>query len=275
MAVVVLPTLARPTIWAGVNAASSLARGLIRWVPCSHNLPVGYDVIAPAKSATLGTAFTGTRVPAPSGGSELRHTTATDDFVRLPTGSDFAKNADLTVAMWYHHINFTANVGICEVENTPNGGNPAILWRKVATNTIRLRSGSLNPSLGWPNDTLVLGRMYLLVYRWTVATTTMSGWVNAVLQSYVGTFINGYNDYLFMCSGLSGGTGTLGGMHDVMCWNRSLSDAEVYALYEPSTRWSLYWTPSRRAYLDLGAVAAATASASEQTGTDTIRSSNW
>ena len=57
-------------------------------------------------------------------------------------------------------------------------------------------------------------------------------------------------------------------------YNRALTAAEAYALYDPATRWDLYWQPARRLWLDLGA-APVTASASEYSDIDTISSSNW
>ena len=38
-----------------------------------------------------------------------------------------------------------------------------------------------------------------------------------------------------------------------LTYNRALSDAEMRALYDPQTRWDLYYVPGRRVYFDLGA----------------------
>lgn len=38
---------------------------------------------------------------------------------------------------------------------------------------------------------------------------------------------------------------------DLAVWNRALSDAEIYALWAPESRWSHYWEPTRRIMIDL------------------------
>jgi hypothetical protein len=38
-------------------------------------------------------------------------------------------------------------------------------------------------------------------------------------------------------------------------WNRALTAAEVWNLYDPATRWDLYWTPGRKIHFDLAASA--------------------
>jgi hypothetical protein len=43
---------------------------------------------------------------------------------------------------------------------------------------------------------------------------------------------------------------------DIRIWNRALSDAEVWSLYDPQMRWDLYWQPNTRAYSFLQSAAA-------------------
>jgi hypothetical protein len=42
-----------------------------------------------------------------------------------------------------------------------------------------------------------------------------------------------------------------GNLSDVCFWNRGLSDAEVYRLYEPGTRWELYYKLGQKIYFDM------------------------
>lgn len=35
-------------------------------------------------------------------------------------------------------------------------------------------------------------------------------------------------------------------------WNRCLRDQDVWQLYDPATRWDLYWVPSARTFFDIG-----------------------
>lgn len=46
-----------------------------------------------------------------------------------------------------------------------------------------------------------------------------------------------------------------GDIWDARVYRRALSASEVWSLYEPSTRWDLYWTPSTRVYEFFGASA--------------------
>jgi hypothetical protein len=50
-----------------------------------------------------------------------------------------------------------------------------------------------------------------------------------------------------------------GWISDVMIWNRDLSASDVWALYDPRSRWDLYWQPNTRAYSFMSAIAAGTA----------------
>lgn len=43
---------------------------------------------------------------------------------------------------------------------------------------------------------------------------------------------------------------------DTRFYSRTLSDADHWALYDPATRWDLYWVPGRRVFFDVGAAAA-------------------
>ena len=42
-------------------------------------------------------------------------------------------------------------------------------------------------------------------------------------------------------------------MADVRLYHRVFTAAEMWALYDPTTRWDLYAAPSRRVYFDVGA----------------------
>jgi hypothetical protein len=55
-----------------------------------------------------------------------------------------------------------------------------------------------------------------------------------------------------------GGTGNNlnGTIADVRVYNRALTDAEVWELYDPRSRWDLYWQPNTRAYSFMSAAAA-------------------
>ena len=45
----------------------------------------------------------------------------------------------------------------------------------------------------------------------------------------------------------------LGKILDVRVYNRVLADADVWAMYDPVSRWDLYWQPTRRLFVNLPA----------------------
>lgn len=59
-------------------------------------------------------------------------------------------------------------------------------------------------------------------------------------------------------SGFGGGDdrGFIGDIWDVRVYHRALSVSEWWQLYDPRTRWDLYWTPSPTRYLFVGGAAA-------------------
>lgn len=45
-----------------------------------------------------------------------------------------------------------------------------------------------------------------------------------------------------------------GHVAEVRLYSRALTDADVWELYDPATRWDLYWQPSTRSFFDVSAV---------------------
>jgi hypothetical protein len=56
---------------------------------------------------------------------------------------------------------------------------------------------------------------------------------------------------LLTIGGNTGGEGWGGTISDVRVYNRALTDTEVWGLYDPVTRWDLYWQPAKRLYIDV------------------------
>lgn len=57
------------------------------------------------------------------------------------------------------------------------------------------------------------------------------------------------------------GSAFKGALWDVRVYMKCLSASEIWALYEPSTRYDLYWVPGRRVFFDVAAAAATAARA--------------
>jgi hypothetical protein len=59
-------------------------------------------------------------------------------------------------------------------------------------------------------------------------------------------------------AGIHGNTNFwIGQIAEIRIYNRALTDAEVWALYDPRSRWDLYWQPNTRAYSFMSAAASA------------------
>lgn len=54
-----------------------------------------------------------------------------------------------------------------------------------------------------------------------------------------------------------GGLYTTGLVTEFGLWSRCMTSSDVWADYDPATRWDLYWVPGRRVFFDVGAAAAA------------------
>jgi hypothetical protein len=78
----------------------------------------------------------------------------------------------------------------------------------------------------------------------TNTTTIVPGMVSPSNEN-IGTYRSGNGDFWS------------GQIADVRLYNRALSDAEVWALYDPRSRWDLYWQPNTRAYSFMSIAASA------------------
>lgn len=56
-------------------------------------------------------------------------------------------------------------------------------------------------------------------------------------------------DTFFLGSTAANGSTSASSLRDLRVYDRALSDAEIYALYAPRTRWDLYWQPGRKTYI--------------------------
>jgi hypothetical protein len=80
-----------------------------------------------------------------------------------------------------------------------------------------------------------------------MAAGTRGGWPSLLATARLfGQFFSGVGNFVVDGFGC-----------DFRIWNRALTDAEVWELYQPSTRWEMYWQ-SRRAYVS-NAIAASAA----------------
>lgn len=69
------------------------------------------------------------------------------------------------------------------------------------------------------------------------------------------TGLRGVEGYKIFNNTATGGNNWEGQIADWRWYRRALTSADVYALYDPATRWDLYWTPSARTFFTLSAAA--------------------
>lgn len=84
-----------------------------------------------------------------------------------------------------------------------------------------------------------------------VSTSTFGAYSIIQVSSSYPCYLQAWNNQ----SG--GGGGAIGAgatdLAEVSAWNRVLSDADHWSLYDPQTRWDLYYVPGRRVFFDLAA----------------------
>lgn len=91
----------------------------------------------------------------------------------------------------------------------------------------------------------------------SVGPNTSDVYVNGQLFSSTGSFfgLQTPSETWYFGSNPSGGTAPNYILETVQYFTKQLSAQEVFALYDPPTRWDLYWVPSTRVVFDLAAAA--------------------
>lgn len=153
----------------------------------------------------------------------------------------------LTVSYWCHLL---SNQGFSKpiskgndaqwTLGTDNGGTEGPTWR------LWFSDGGTTIS----SAATLVGRTRLITGTYDGATMRvyLDG-VQATSQARTGTLNSGSDPI-----GLCGTNNNVQGWYaDFRVWDRALSAAEVWALYDPATRWDLYWVPGRTLYFDAGA----------------------
>lgn len=234
----------RPTWPFRLNAASQQAQGLIGW----------YPLMPPDVNANL---LTGSR---PS--TIVTHNVSGSPLVgaaRLCDGSTslmtFASDvpslaAPITIAAWVRILATGTQLAIGAIESSPFSSYMQI--DRSSLNVFRAVTRTAGPTFGVATGTTTttVGLYYHVcgVFR---STTSRSIFVNGRAEATNTTSNNPASLVDVQVGCLNAGTFMNGNVADLRIYNRALTDAEVRSLYDPSTRWDLYETPSRRLYVDL------------------------
>lgn len=241
-----------------INYSSSLSVGLQSWIEPNANsflqdaAPLGL-VATTTSSPTL--------QPHPVGGSTLR-VTGGSGFSLPPSGLGNINAVGfctmrfvMTPVTWPG--GFTAwmddpgrlnSVFIDTSGNVSFDGN----WLK-SVNIANAGTNPLTAGLRW--DIVVRG------YNPLGGATSAyeDGWLNGVLTGTGGAGGNAAPDFSSVTESFGNNPSGSGSNADcqwesVQQWNRLLTDEEIWRLYDPPTRWDLYWTPSNRTFFHVPTV---------------------
>jgi len=238
------PWRRRPSGLVEIDRSVSLARGLIGCV----RAPAPRDVIG-----TLGTSTTASTLSANLTGQSFSF--GANDGMKFGTGwGTFLGNASFTIAAWC----YKNSTGVRRVltSDWDSGGSGQAIFIQINSGDIQFHTadtggGDASASAGEP-----AAGVFLLVCRFELGVARRI-WVNGKegtpSSTYVASLRNGAGSRNVGGTGdYVGGIGFQGEVNDFWIWNRALSPAEVWSLYDPSTRWSLYQPLVRRTYIDIG-----------------------
>lgn len=177
----------------------------------------------------------------------------------------------------------SASIGLANPESINNASISFACWA-VATelgggnmfsvdyNTLwrwRVLSDGTTDFLDRGGTVRVIGSKVMTTYRWTHLAVTAGPagirvFMDGVLDNSTATAFGGGGTASSAAIGAGAGSGAgsdtwIGSFCDVRLWHRVLTDTEVWQLYDPATRWDLYWVPGRRVFFDVGAPPASTA----------------
>jgi hypothetical protein len=161
-----------------------------------------------------------------------------------------------TIDCWFFHVAASSYASIFEIYHATGGRRIAVfldasdLFIVVAAATGGLAGSGSNPFVTgrWEHLTLTRDVDDVRCYRNGVLHTTRSGMGSDVIPFDFGD--------LFLGTNPSGGGSDFNGRYaSWRLWNHCKSDAAVWGLYDPATRWDLYRVPSTRVFFDVGGAA--------------------
>jgi len=239
------PWLRRPSGPVEVDWSSPLARRLVRHYPASPALPVGRDICAGAVLEASGAPIMGAEGVVLDGASYLAQT--------APVIASYP----FTLAAWFRSTSSADNQSLLSLNDAGDGTSYWALQIRGADVGDYLAAVARNPSwtAAFSSTGYVAHRWHLAIGVYWSATSRISyldgsnagsdatnvGFDATSQTVSIGTLrVAGPTEYL---------SGTIG---PCSVWSRALSPAEVWALHNVRTRWSIYAPLVRRTYVDVG-----------------------
>lgn len=236
-----------------INRQSPQARNLAMWVPVTPNRTMQFDVVR-------GIVF--------GAGNDV-----TDISVQTSTHGFAIDQSGGTAPFGMFLAQDTFGVGVAG-QTTAVWLPPHVVDFEVSGAFIKLGSGGDGFGLGLGTGTLdtfgseIVGLVSGI--RWVPTGVTVNRAIENLLAITLNNAGNGFDIYhngRLIYSDTSGGPGTLtpitqlfgedtirspwGKASDFKTWNRALTAADHWALYDPVTRWDLYAVPSSRSFFDM------------------------
>jgi len=242
----------RPVWPFALNHLSPQAQGLVAWWPMA--LPGGNTLFDLSGRGFNGALVNGPTWGADADGNSVLRFDGSDDYVSC---GQVSITGHITLSVWVSldaltfHRPFIAkrddslsNKVNYAFDKDNNNGEIRFYWHDGSQYIVYVST----------NAALAINRWYHIVATYETGVTP-NLYLNGVALNrtvQLGTGLpalvaNAADTRLGSFVGASGDDQALSGfMRDVRIYNRALSDAEVYALFDPTTRYDLYWELGRR-----------------------------
>lgn len=228
------------------------------WVPVGPSSARQYDVVSGTVFAQAGDQDDIGVTASPLGGMAILQNSGISPFGYYECSSVFGfGTASQTIAVWVPAHTAPVEVGgaLLKVGNESSG---VALGLGTGTFSNGSEVVALFEALRWINPGVAIDRTKhnLIALSLPVAGNGVAIYLNGV-PIYSDT--SGGPVAASGTTGLMGYTLTGGGRlvwaaaSDFKLWNREFSANEHWALYDPATRWDLYWVPGRRVFFDVAA----------------------
>lgn len=227
---------ARPTLsQVRLNWNAPLAEGLVVWLPLT-----GYSIVDLAR----GLAFSKS-APAPTLTTDLLGPTW--NFVQasptyLLSSSTPLTAPPLTIAAWFNANAVTATRDIVSIASSVNATDGFNLQQRANVGVGARASDSGGPTAAVSSKVVVAGQWHLGVATFT-STVSRAAYIDG---RNPGTSSTSKTPTGLDRVGIGANVGSTiatpfdGLISNVCIWNRVLNAAEIWQLYDPSTRWQLY-----------------------------------
>lgn len=248
-------SLRRPNAPYSINWDSPQANGLIAWYPELY--PGGaMDMVSGLNSISI---ISG--VPLVGGHVNMGRGVVGTNNDGLTAVTSNATALPLTIMCWIYSTDLTVAqiaMSVYIAATTTNRwsldlrGDLAGDFVRATTSNAGGTNSSISDAAYPANEPFHLAGVFAGDASRTVYLNGMGG-----PESTTSRALTGPTDRIrLMMQSTGGTTGLIGGMFEARVYNRALTAAEVHEIWDPTTRWDLYWRPSQRVYFNFTAATA-------------------